>query len=240
MISAKSPRSAIREYQSQLQRAGLYFGDVDGLWGPKTQRAHEAYQAIGNPPDPIAGRGVIADITKRILDEAATFVGLTETSPNRVWDNLATGGKDAAAVDLLKKLKDAAWQPGWAYCIAFGEVVWRAGYRNRPELPLITQAITVSVMSTYENFAELKRVSLEPKPGALMLLQNGTSWQGHAEIVERVEGSRVFTIGANTGPQAGSANERDGDGVYRKSHLLNFAKKNKGLWLRGFVNPFTV
>lgn len=240
MITAKSPKADIRLYQQTLQQQGLYFGAIDGLWGPKTQRAHEMAEAGKLSASTVSSPAVVRDIARVIIETAASFVDLTETSSNARWDDLVK--KKTGRGDLLRaQLIATGWQPGWAYCMSFGEVCWRAGYKGRAELQLIGQSITPSVMSTFENFEELRRITKTPVPGALMLYQHGNTWQGHAAIVEKVAGDVVSTIEGNTSPGIVSdGKDREGDGVWRKTRKIDWTKKSKGLWLRGFVNPFIV
>lgn len=40
---------AYKEYQSYLKDRGWYSGEIDGVWGPQTQAAHEIYYAEVNP-----------------------------------------------------------------------------------------------------------------------------------------------------------------------------------------------
>lgn len=236
MTNPQSPKSEILEYQKTLQRAGYYLGDLDGDWGPKTQRAHEAYQAAQLPPAP-ADNSALEAIRKGIIAAAEHFLNLTETVQNSKWDDVATRGPDARAGELRQALLDTGWQLGWAYCAAFAEACWRAGYKARPELALIGKSITPSVMGTLENFEQLHRITRTPSVGAIMMMQHGNTWQGHAGIVTGLENGRVLTIEGNT--SSNDPNNREGDGVYRKSHALSFSQSS-GLWLRGFVNPFVL
>ena len=233
-VTSASTREEIRAYQALLQRAGFYLATVDSIWGPKTQRAHEAYTAsqnpaAGMPPDAVTG------IAAGILATARRFVGLTETAPNARWDDLLTPGSDPRGPELRAALIETGWQPGWAYCSAFVEVCWRAGYRGKPDLPLITRAIEPSVMSTFENFRRLGRIETTPKPGAIFLMQSGNTWKGHAGIVVKLENRILHTIEGNT---SSNQENREGDGVYAKSKRYDLSRKGRGLWMRGFVNPF--
>lgn len=239
-VSRISTKARIREYQSFLQRAGYYFGAIDGDWGPLTQRAHELYEHSKLDPQPVT-KGNVKLITSRIIETAVHFLNLTEKSQNAVWDDVATSGPDARAAELRQKLLATGWQLGWAYCAAFAEVCWREGYKGFPELALIGQSITSSVMGTFENFQELGRITKLALPGSIMLMQKGRTWKGHAGIVvERGDNDVFYTIEGNTSQGRGTAEQqRNGDGVYRKRHTLNF-EPSSGLWLRGFVNPFLV
>lgn len=199
------------------------------------QRAHEAYRAAQLPPAP-ADNSALEAIRRAIISTAERFLNLTESANNARWDDVATAGPDVRAGELRQALLDTGWQTGWAYCSSFTEVCWRAAYKNRPELALISRAITPSVMSTYENFNRLKRITRTPAIGSLMLMQNGDSWQGHAGIVTGLDGGFLLTIEGNTSSNVAS---REGDGVYRKRKTLSFTKSS-GLWIRGFVNPFAL
>lgn len=228
--------------QTMLQRAGYYFGALDGIWGPKSQRADDAWKAsqlsLGKKPvEPANTSADLESVRATILATAKRFLNLTETAPNARWDDLATAGTDEKAGELRSALLGTGWQLGWAYCAAFVEVCWRAGYKDRPELGLISQAITPSAMGTFENFERLKKITKTPVPGAIMLMQHGSSWQGHAGIVERLDGDQLITIEGNTSSNTAS---REGDGVYRKTKTLTFAPSANRLWIRGFVNPFFV
>lgn len=55
------------------------------------------------------------------------------------------------------------------------------------------------------------------KPGDVEKVRMGQRVPGHTGIVERVEGSKIYTIEGNTN----AAGSREGDGVYRKSISLD-------------------
>lgn len=239
-ITPKSPRAQVRTYQSFLQRGGFYFGHIDGLWGPVTQRAVEAYTSsltAGRTVGKVGSEKGVQQIQNRILEQACKFLNLTEISPNNRWDDLAQPGQQKEGLELREELLKVAWQPGWPYCASFTEVCWRYGYQGRPELALISQAITPSVMGTYSNFNELHRITQDPVPGALMLMQSGSSWQGHAGIVAEVRKDTLVTIEGNT---SSNRENREGDGVYQKTRPFDMSKRSRGLWIKGFVNPFLV
>ena len=239
-------REEIKAYQKQLLLAGLYEGNIDGLWGPQTQRAHLCYIAPkAQRVEPVEAQDdkTLEKIADRIIAAATKYLNLTEVAPNAKWDNLSTKGEDPVAKELLESMLATGWQTGWAYCAAFAEACWREGYAGRPELGLISKNITPSAMGTWENFSRLKRVSKTPSPGALMIWQNGKSWQGHVGVVISAipKDYKVITIEGNTAPNPGSVQtDREGDGIYRKARALDFTEKPRGLNLKGFVNPFII
>lgn len=236
----------IKEYQKQLAEAGFYEGRIDGLWGPQTQRAHLCFtapkaQKVEQTPE--ASDSEIKVIGISIINAAKKYLGLTEVVPNAKWDNLKTRGEDPAAKELVAAMRATGWQTGWPYCAAFAETCWRVGYAARSELALISKNITPSAMGTWENFTKLNKTATRPIPGALMIWQNGNTWQGHvAIVVEAVPNeNRVVTIEGNTGPNPGTVQgDREGDGIYRKTRLIDYTKKSKGLNLKGFINPFII
>jgi hypothetical protein len=179
-------------------------------------------------------------INEQIIAAARHFVGLIETKSNAEWDDPATPGIDARARELRAVLISTGWQPGWAYCAAFVEGIWTMVYAAaRPEKLLqVKRLLTASVMQSYENCQSAGLISRVPVPGAIMFMQNGKSWTGHAGIVVKTDGQRVINVEGNTSASAGSVNaDREGDGVFdEKQRRIDFTPR-PGLWLRGFLNP---
>lgn len=46
-------RAAYRTYQELLKTRGLYTGQIDGVWGPLTEKAHDAFVESMKPPAPV-------------------------------------------------------------------------------------------------------------------------------------------------------------------------------------------
>jgi hypothetical protein len=183
------------------------------------------------------------EVGAKILEVASRFLNLYETKANAAWDNPDTAGPDRAALELPKLLKSVGWQPGWPYCAAFCEAVWRTAYTELGAPPELLQKIAArlnpSVMESYR--AWLKDTTIVPAPGAIFFMQNGATPFGHAGLVAR-PGARAFaTIEGNTAPAAtDAAHDREGDGIFRRTRLLNFTKKREGLWLRAFLHPLPI
>lgn len=177
------------------------------------------------------------DIGAKVVLEAAKFLGLTEIRSNAEWDDLSTSMKDTIAEEFKGELLRTGWQTGWPYCAAFCEVVWRRAYAGRPELPDIKEMLTPGCMLTYERAVNLGFVSKTPVVGAIGIMKRGTGPQGHAFIVAGISGTKLTTIEANTSPVPGTVSaDREGDGVYKKTRLLEF-KPTTGLHLIGFIQP---
>ena len=177
------------------------------------------------------------DIGARIVLEAAKFVGLTEVRSNATWDNLATAGKDPIAEELAAEMLRCGWQKGWPYCAAFCEAVWKRAYRGNAAETLVKQMLTPGCLVSWENAVKQGWTSKEPMLGAIGIMKKGSTTQGHAFIVAGKNGDTLSTIEGNTSPAAGSVeDDRNGDGVYRKTRKLVF-KPTTGLHLIGFILP---
>jgi hypothetical protein len=180
-----------------------------------------------------------------IVDIADDYERLVEVVSNARWDDPRTKGPDAIAKEFEQLLKDhGGHQDGWAYCMSYARAVWVVAFKRAGASPAaikrVKSLLSPSVMNSYNTVREAGLATKIPKQGAIMFMQNGGSWTGHAGIVTAVDGEVFHTIEANTSPT--NANERDGGigtgGVWRKKRSLDFTPKKKGLWLRGFLNPF--
>ncbi len=256
-LGAKGPD--VQALQAKLISIGEKL-DTDGDFGPATEAAVKRFQASVNlVPDGEVGEKtqaalsvavplvkqpsivipVVSGIGEKIVSEARKYINLTEIRNNSAWDNTATLGKDVVADELVQKLTEAGWQKGWAYCIAWCEVVLRGAYKDSPEkLSKIASLLNPSVMSSYNNCKAAGLIKQTPVPGAVFFMQKGSTGLGHAGVVERIISSARFgTIEANTSPNPTSTSaDRDGDGIYDKSRSLNFTHSS-GLHLVGFLHP---
>lgn len=186
-----------------------------------------------------------SEIGAKIVEVASRVVGLYETKANAEWYDPTSPDHFRAARAFEQALAGVGWKEGWAYCMSACEAWWRAAYTElkvpRFLLENIAQLLCPSVMSS---FAQVKnKIALIPVPGAIFFMQKGNTDFGHAGIVVRYnpETETFSTIEANTSsdPAAGEASQREGEGIYRRIRRRDFAKKTKGLWLRGFLNPIT-
>ena len=188
-------------------------------------------------------------IGQRILDRAQQFLGLHETAANAAWDNPATAGADPAAAELLRLMEATGWQKGWSYCASMVEAIWRSAYVDAGAPAALVQRIarllTPSVMQSYHNIQAENiagQPSRTPVPGAIFFMQKGQTGFGHAGLYVRsgAAGTGMFaTIEGNTSDPTATATEaqdREGEGIYKKTRRLDFTPK-PGLWLRGFFNP---
>jgi hypothetical protein len=187
----------------------------------------------------LQGMSAITPRQARIVLEASKYIGLTEIAENRKWDLLATPGKDPIADELVRVLLGAGWQPGWPYCAAWTEAVWRASYADAPRiLRQIAEILTPHCLTSWRNARASGWTSQTPVVGAIGVMQKGDTDQGHQFIIEKVPGNGwLHTLEANTSPNAGTAEaDRNGDGIYRKKRVLTLAR-TPGLHLLGFILP---
>jgi len=178
-------------------------------------------------------------VGEEIISRAEDFTELYEVKANAEWAHPVLGGAYDEARRLRLLMEHAGWHVGWPYCAAFVEAMWRATYAwfGAPAalLAKISARLTPSVMQSFSNWAgEITRV---PQPGAIVFMQLGDGWRGHAGLVAEVGFYHVATIEGNTSPDPDNPDaDRDGDGIFRRVRALRFTPSS-GLWLRGFLNP---
>ena len=182
-------------------------------------------------------------LNKTIIKIAYQYIGLVEIKSNTKWDDLKTIGHDERAKKLVKWLKESGHQDGWAYCQSFCEAVYREAYElhgsPEPATSQIKKNITPSVMNTYTAFEKLGKITKKPNEGAIGFMRKGKSWSGHAFLVEKTDSKYIYTIEGNTSSHGATVEaDRNGDLIISKKRPLNFVKTN-GLYLIGFVNPYT-
>lgn len=183
------------------------------------------------------------NIADRIISVAEEFEGLTEIISNAEWDDLKTKGPDARAAKFEEMIKRAGHQDGWAYCMSFAEGVWVTAYTeagaSKSLIAKIRGLLNPGVMNSYTACREAGLISKVPQPGAVMFMQSGESWRGHAGIVTRADPAWIRLMEANTSPEDNE--ERDGGagtgGIWRKKRHIDFTPRTRGLWIRGFLNP---
>lgn len=136
------------------------------------------------------------------LDKAKTFLGVTEQAPN-----------DGPAVKLF--LASVGIDQPAPWCAAFVGYCLSAAKAESPR-PTALATGYITKHSLYPS-----KYLYSWRKGDVMIMRQGESWKGHTGFVDSVylkNGTlHIVTIEGNTGPQPGSvAQERDGDGVYRR------------------------
>jgi len=181
------------------------------------------------------------EIGNEIIKVGSHFVNLFEIKDNAAWRSILdpNSGKEESAL-LEAEMKKSGWQPGWPYCMAFSETIWRLAYSNlnapSEVLSNFGKKLNPSVMTSYNACKGL--ITKDPIPGSIFFMQKGSTSNGHAGIVVACDGKSMATLEANTSPgKAISAEaDRNGDGIYRKIRSFDFTKSS-GLHLLGFLNP---
>ena len=168
----------------------------------------------------------------KIIEAAYTFLNQKEIPENAGWQDKS----------FEAKMISIGWRYGQAWCAYFAELVWKYAYADNPFMVQRLDALfNGSAMKTYSNFKESEfKVDKTPEKGSVViwnLFENGEpTWKGHAGIVINCEGVVLSTIEGNTG----NKNQREGDGVYEKTRLLDFINKENGLTLVGFIHPLSL
>lgn len=173
-------------------------------------------------------------LQESIITVARSYVGQKEKAGNR-------GFQDAL---FEQKMKLVGFQFGWAWCALATELILREAASlvgMEPLRRLLAENFSAGAIQNLTNFKGLpyftiyrKLVGFTPKPGDVVVWQKGASTMGHMGIVVAVEPNGYFrSVEGNT--SAGGINNRDGDVVAEKRHLLGQAYKPNGLNIIGFI-----
>jgi surface antigen len=165
-------------------------------------------------------------IGEKIALTASKYVGQRETLNN-------SGFKDK---ELEKRMKEVGWSVGLSWCVYFAELCFKEAYAGNVEMQKrLSELFSGSATATYKNFDlnKLFTVNQQPSIGAVMIFRQGNGWQGHACIVEKIDGNNIHTIEGNTGENG----SREGIMVARKIRKLKKPYTSTGLNLVGFIHP---
>jgi len=175
---------------------------------------------------------------RAIRDAARQYAGLTEISPNQLWDDLKTKGPDARAAKLKKSLVAAGHLGKNAYCMTFCKAVYMEVFPEGTEArKLISKMLNPGVVPSYNNCKKNKYITTEPQIGAIYFMQKGSTGMGHAGLVMEDLGGSMLVCDGNTSPAPTSAEaDRNGDGVYEKKRPAIITEPKSGLWLMGFFD----
>ena len=174
--------------------------------------------------------------TQKVLEIATKFVGLYESKPNAAWSSKTLDNYDELSSQLIEMMERTGWQPGWAYCAAFVDGIYREAFKDDADkLAIIKKCLSPSVMTTFKD--SKKYFTKTPTPGSIFIMQMKSGGTGHCGLVgNSIKSDSFSTIEGNTGPgPAVAAKDRDGDGIYAKARSLNFTHSD-GLHLLGFID----
>lgn len=124
------------------------------------------------------------------------------------------------------------WQKGYSWCCCFAQMCFRKAYPDKSEA--LKKLFDPSTRKTFDNFKAAGYTVLhEPLQDALVIygdFENGVlTWNGHAGIVSKVTGVKIFQdIEGNTS----GFGSRNGDRVFE--HNRSTLLKPSGLNVLGF------
>lgn len=245
------------ELQKFLNDSMGFSLELDGVFGPQTKEALVFFQTINRlPKTSFLDSNTISKIKElqskkktnstnslgyEIVRCAKQYVGLKEVIPNKKWDDPTTPGPDARAKKFEEWIKKAGHQDGWPYCMSACKAIVKEALENlglTPQYLWLLQAINPSVMQSFNNLNKIGKISKSPIPGSIGFMQKHLSQNGHAFIVERLQGNVLLTLEGNTsiGSTLEIEADRNGDWFTFKTRPLSFSP-SRGLWIRGFWNP---
>lgn len=148
----------------------------------------------------------------KVLEVAASFVGVRETKRNRgpeidAWITAASKGR----INPAKPGADYPWCRAFVFA-CFAQAAKEMGVGNPVPYGL-------SVMKMWYE-AQPYRKSKEPKIGTVFVISHGRG-KGHTGIVEHVGPLHLITIEGNTTDLSQGIKSREGDGVYRRTRRLD-------------------
>ncbi len=163
-----------------------------------------------------------SDFAAALIATATDFVGLVETTQNRVWDDPKTKASEAAKSELLSKMMTlCGWRPGQPYCAALlSAVVEITASRVGLKTATFREIWTPHCMTNVRRLKARGLLDNQPSNVSLMLMRHGTTDKGHAALCVRVDGvfprRMLATIEGNT--MTGDAgDQRQGDGIYQRA-----------------------
>lgn len=162
-----------------------------------------------------------------LISEARRWVGIQEVG----------GNNRGQLVDIF--LKTSGMPSGNPWCMAFVEYcvtqVDRMAYLLNSTTTAAKMAKSARCMTVWEQSPLEVRDAL-PAPGSIVIWEKHGSTDGHTGVVIEADPSAgVFkTIEGNTSP-IGATIEREGDGVYQKSHTMH---PTGTMDLIGFIYPW--
>lgn len=193
--SIKYDRHIIELVQLSLFDKGLYLGSIDGIWGPKTEKAYQDYVHLDGNNN--------KSLRELIVSIAEKEIGTKESGTN-------TGTR-------VEEYQAATWidTKGFAWCAAF--VCWCILQASKKrELPF-KRPQTASAFD-FERWAEQNKLTLikpaviNPERGDIVVYKFS-----HIGIVTKYANGFVYTVEGNTN----DIGSREGDGVYAKVRKLS-------------------
>jgi hypothetical protein len=165
---------------------------------------------------------------EKIIAIAKGYIGQQEIQPNG-------GFKDPS---FLAKMVERGWEKGQPWCGYFAKQCWVEAYGDTLFDAKVKRLMNGGALSTLQNCQTDKyfTVNMVPVPGATAIFLEGHGPEGHAGIVDAVQGNIFMTVEGNTNTDG----SRDGYEVAAKTHELGKPFNPTGLNVAGFIHPIEI
>lgn len=162
-----------------------------------------------------------------LVDIARGYIGQAE-------DPTQPENTDFMSEAFEDELEAVGWQKGWAWCMLFV----RLCIKKDPVLfEKVKHLVNPSVLRTLQNLmGSGYSLSRTPVVGSICIMQNGQSAQGHTGIVSKVYPDGTFDL--IEGNASAKAKTRQGDQVAEKRWKNDQTPRQKGLYIRGFIDLY--
>jgi hypothetical protein len=137
--------------------------------------------------------------------------------------------------EFEKKITNCGFEKGQAWCAYFAELVWKEAFPAK--FYNFSKLFSAGAIRTWDNFMKDDGFICDrtPETGAVIIWQHykdgEPTWQGHAGILDYIDGEFMVTIEGNTNASGG----REGIEVAEKRRRINFNTVENGLVLKGFI-----
>ena len=171
---------------------------------------------------------------KKVIDIASAEVGYLEKETNAQLDsktgnagdnNYTKYGRDLDAISFFNGRKN-----GFAWCAQFVAWCFYKAFGKAAALALLCQPSNTKnncgagckyIMQYFK--AKGQWHTSNPQAGDVIVFYDSTKTSyAHTALVEKVDGSKVYTIEGNTSGSSGVV--ANGGGVFKKSYALNYAR----------------
>ena len=183
---------AIQSVQAQI---GV---KIDGIYGPKTGRAFDAFTGELIPVQVICVGDLRGDLS---IGEMALNIGVKEGNDGA---QEVGGNNQGPWVAKYHRVSADKLDPSWAWCAAFASWCFREASEELSEILDRDVKMPFSYTGGAQNISrQLKpiRAGEAPVPGDLCIWWRGKTrtWKGHVGIVHQVIGDHVFILEGNQG-----------------------------------------
>lgn len=180
------------------------------------------------------------------IQYANKWVGIQEKPGNMGWYKIGTKETDTEFEELM--VREGEWQKKWAWCMAYAQLIWMLTYKelkfSKELIDAVDYCLTPSTITSYTRYKEKfpDHVSMEPKPGSIMIMRkykDGKAlWEGHAGIPISYTPGILTNIEGNTNNEGGSEGIEVAKMIRHYDKGLPFvAPKGSKMVIYGFLHP---